>query len=133
MILKAKQLLETRLSSLGLPTAYDNVSFEPPDDLFLSCSLVVSRPDNAGFGDIDYYRENLRFVVIVHDVPNQGSGGCIEVAEQVRNLFKRGTTLEEGDIRLQVLSVPHVSTPINLNTGIAIPVNISVLAENLSL
>lgn len=133
MILKAKQLLETRLSTLGFPTAYDNVSFEQPNELFLACTLTIPKPDDAGFGDIDYYRERFRFVVVVHDEPNQGTGNCLEVAEQVRNLFKRGTTLEDGNIRLQVLNVPHVSTPINLNTGIAIPVNISVLAENLSL
>ena len=133
MILKSKQLLETRLASLGLPTAYDNVSFEQPDELFLACTLVIARPDNAGFGLSDYYRERFKFVVIVHDVLNQGTGNVIEVAEQIRTLFKRGTTLEVDGIRLQILDVPHVSTPINLNTGIAIPVNISVLAENLNL
>jgi hypothetical protein len=35
MILKSKQLLETRLASLGLPTAYDNVSFEQPDEPYM--------------------------------------------------------------------------------------------------
>lgn len=77
-------------------------------------------------------REIISFVVLVNCELNKGSGEALEIAELVRSIFKRGTTLEEDGIRVNILSVPQISLPMSLTDRLVVNVTIPALAEKLN-
>lgn len=132
ILLKSKQLLETKITEIDLPIAFDSVDFDVEQLPFLAAMFIPRKPDNAGYGNNDYFREIISFVVLVNCQLNTGSGEALEIAESVRSKFKRGTTLEEDGIRVNILSVPQISTPIQLVDRLVVSVTIPALAENLN-
>lgn len=129
-----KKLIENRLKTLSpLPAiAWENVSFTAPADgsLYLRCTMQVRNPDDTCIGS-EYYRENIIFNVYVLDKLNIGTGNALTVAENIRTLFKKKTTLEEGTTRVQVLSTPRIAGSVVTNDRLVIPLNIELTVENL--
>lgn len=132
ILLKSKQLLESRLTEIDLPIAFDSVDFDVEQLPFLIAMFIPRKPDNAGYGNNDYFREIISFVVLVNCELNRGSGEALEIAELVRSIFKRGTTLEEDGIRVNILSVPQISLPMSLTDRLVVNVTIPALAEKLN-
>ena len=129
-----KKLIENRLKTLSpLPAiAWENVNFTAPSDgsLYLRCTMQVRNPDDTCIGS-EYYRENIVFNVYVLDKLNIGTGNALNVAENIRTLFKKKTTLEEGTTRVQVLSTPRIAGSVVTNDRLVIPLSIELTVENL--
>jgi hypothetical protein len=101
--------LEKRLQTLsGLPpTEYPNVDFEPPADGSVWCRSTVmpGTPSIAsmGVGGLNYYPGIYQ--VDVFSPKGKGAGDAETLAESIKALFTRGTTLtEDGETILCRLS-----------------------------
>lgn len=129
-----KKLIENRLKTLSpLPAiAWENVNFTAPSDgsLYLRCTMQVRNPDDTCIGS-EYYRENIVFNVYVLDKLNIGTGNALTVAENIRTLFKKKTTLEEGTTRVQVLSTPRIAGSVVTNDRLVVPISVELTVENL--
>jgi len=130
-----KKLIENRLKTLSpLPSiAWPNVSFTPPADgsLYLRCTMQIRDPDDTCIGS-DYYRENVVFNVYVLDKLNIGSSNALNVAENIRTLFKKKTTLQEGTTKVQVLSTPRIAGEATTSNRSVVPISIELTVENLA-
>lgn len=133
-IITAKKLVETRLKTISptLPIAYENVAFTPPADgsKYLRCNLTIAKPDDRCKGGT-YYRENCTFNVYVLDKLNIGTTGALTTAEAVKNLFSKGSSLEEGNVRVNILTTPHIAGAVVASDRLVIPISISLTVESM--
>lgn len=129
-----KKLIENRLKTLSpLPSiAWENVSFTPPADeaLYLRCSMQVRTPDDSCIGG-NYYRENITFFIYVLDKLNIGTGNALNVAENIRTLFSKTTTLQEGTTRVQILTTPRIAGAVVTSDRLVVPITVELTVENL--
>ena len=129
-----KKLIENNLKLLTpiLPIAWENQRFTPPADgsTYLRCNLQIGKPDDRIFGG-GYYRENATFNVYVMDRLNIGTGNALDIAENIRTLFKKTSTFEEGSTRVQILLTPRIAGSIVTNDRLVIPLSIELVIENL--
>lgn len=134
VIKTAKKLVENKLKTItpALPIAFENISFAPPADgsKYLRCNLVTRKPDDSCIGG-EYYKQPAVFNVFVMDKLNIGTGSAIDTAEVVQQLFKKTTTLEEGNVRVQILETPQISGTAITSDRLVIPVIISLMIEYL--
>lgn len=129
-ILNMKKAAERRLAT-AFPTtqiAYENVKFEAPAAMYFRTQFVISPPEDPVFGDT-YYRERLLFQVFVVDKVNAGTANALTVAEQIRTLFAKATTLQEAGTNMYVLTTPQVSGSIVASDRLIVPVVISLVGE----
>ena len=130
----AKKLVENRLKTLSpsLPIAFESVSFSAPADgsTYLRCTLQIRQPDDTCIGG-NYYREDITFNVYVLDKLNIGTGNALTMAENIRTLFKKTTTLQEGTTRVQILTTPRIAGAVVTNDRLIIPISIELTVENL--
>lgn len=127
-ILNTKKAVERRLATLGLPTAYESVSFSPPNTLYLQTQFQIGTPEDPVLGD-KYYRERISFQIFIADLLNHGTATAYNTAEQIRQLFDKGLTLIEGATRIYVLGTPQVSGSIVTNDRLIVPVLVDLIAE----
>ena len=129
-----KKLIEKNLKLLTpiLPIAWENQSFTPPADgsTYLRCNLQIGKPDDRIFGG-GYYRENATFNVYVMDRLNIGTGNALDIAENIRTLFKKTSTFEEGSTRVQILLTPRIAGAVVTSDRVVVPVSIELIVENL--
>lgn len=104
--------------------AFENAPFKPPTTEFYSCKLTAGEVQNPTFGD-NYHREVGFFVVVVHGQVDKGSVAPAASAEQVKEHFKRGTTLLEGDTTVIVDKTPRIGSAYIDGSRYSIPVRIS--------
>lgn len=126
-----KKLLEKHLSLMTPPisTAYENTNFKPVDGQpYQRVQVTPLSPDNPTLGD-DYYRERGEFQVFLAYPVNKGAADALLRAEAVQTHFKRGTVLQEGNIRLHILKTPTVSGSIISGDRYVVPVIIQYEAE----
>lgn len=130
-----KKLVENRLKTLSpLPSiAWENLNFTSPSngDLYLRCSLQIGRPDDTCIGG-NYYRENGTFNIFVMDKLNIGAGNALGKAEDIRDLFKKGTVLEEGTARVHILNTPRIAGGVPTSDRYVVPITVQLLVENLA-
>lgn len=128
----AKKLVENRLKTLtpALPIAWENVNFVPPADgsTYLRCTMQVRTPDDSCIGG-SYYREDATFNVYVLDKLNIGTGNALDKAETIRTLFKKRTTLQEGNVRVHVLTTPRIAGSVVTNDRLVVPISIELTIE----
>lgn len=131
-ILDAKQLVETRLSLQypSLKIAFENMQFTPPaSQLYLETSFVISFPTDPVF-TAGYHRETIIFNVFVVGMLNTGTGTILQKALEVRDLFKKGTTLVKGNTKVHVLTTPRIAGTAKLGDRAATPVLIELIVES---
>lgn len=130
----AKKLVENRLKTLTptLPIAFESVSYTPPADgsKYLRCSFIVRQPDDTCIGS-DYYREMAVFNVYVMDKLGIGTGGALDTAEAIRSLFKKKTTMQEGNVRIHILKTPHIAGTVVTTDRLVVPISIQLTIESL--
>lgn len=130
-LLDAKKALEKRLAD-AFPTtriAWEGVSFNAPSkELYLACQMVVGTPDEPTIGDL-YYREVVNWQVFVMDVSNKGTSNALAVAQQVRDLYTKGTTITEGTTNLHITRVPMIAGADITGGRVIVPVLTDVWVE----
>ncbi len=80
-------------SSKGMPVAYENDLFTPPSGPYLRAFLLPSQTVAAAVGVNAYNTHRGHYQVDAVYPANEGWGPCAEMAEDVRQYFKRGTRL----------------------------------------
>lgn len=130
-ILNVKRVCERALVALlpSVPIAFENVSFNAPtDQLYIRTQFAIRGVDDPVIGD-KYYREQISFQCFVVGLPNVGTASAIQVAEQIRDRFNKGTFFLEAGTRIHILSTPQVSSSVIVENRLVIPVLINVTAE----
>lgn len=130
-IINTKRALERRLK-VNFPTtkiAFENSNFKTPsNELYLHTQLVILQPEDVVIGS-KYYRERFSFQVFVCGLPNDGAYTTLNVAEQVRSLFEKGTYLEESGSRIHIWTTPRIDSPDIVEQRLIVPVIIPVTTE----
>jgi Bacteriophage related domain of unknown function len=129
-IINIKKAAERRLQSAfpTTPIAFENVKFEPTSALYFKTQFVISPPDDPVIGD-KYYRERMQFQVFVCDKVNAGTANALTIAEQIRVLFAKATTMQEAGTNIYVFTTPQVSGSIVAQDRLIVPVIISLVGE----
>lgn len=128
-ILSTKKAAEARLATLSIPTAYENAEFKPTaGQKYLSVQFDIRTPDDPVIGDV-YYRERISFQVFVCDLLNKGTASAITTAEQIRDLFKKGTSLTQDGYSIYVLETPRISGSVKTNDRLIVPVLIDLVVD----
>lgn len=125
-----KRAAERHLSTMTTPwvTAYEGVSFTPPDGNYLRTQFRIDSPDDPTLG-VGYHRERIQFQIFVVTKSGYGSGEAIKQAELIRERFKKGTYLNESGIRIYVLTTPLVGSASVIQDRLFVPVLIDLVGE----
>lgn len=95
-------------------TAFENVAFSPSTKKPYQLSRLVPLPvENPTFGD-SYHREVGFYQLVLSYPKGVGVGAIADMADKVKDYFKRGTTLQEGSDKVMVDRTPEVS-PVYIN------------------
>ena len=130
LIQDAKKAYEQRLIA-AFPTtkiAFENVKFDPPSSLYLALNSLIDNPTDVVLGD-NYFRENIILNVFVVGEANTGTGAILAKAEEVRELFKKGTFILQGTSRIYVLTTPHIMGTTETSSRPVCPVQIRITVE----
>ena len=111
-----------------IPTAFEGVSFEPPATMYQRVQIAIKDPIDPVLG-VGYYREELQFKIFITDAPNNGTAAALTRAELTRDWFKKGTTFQEGNFRIHILTTPQVGSTAQIGSRTIIPVLIDVITE----
>lgn len=132
-ILETKRALERRLMALtpAIPTAFEGVSFSPPETMYQRVQLMIKDPVDPVFS-VGYHREEIQFQIFIVDAPNNGTAAAITRAQLTRNQFKKGTTFEEGAFRIHILTTPQIGSTAQIGNRTIIPVLVDVVTEVVS-
>jgi len=129
-ILNAKRACERKLNTLvpSLPIAYESAKFDAPQGMYLRTQFVIQTPDDPTIGS-KYYRERITFQVFVAAKTNEGTAEAFAVAETIRALFTKGTTMIEGGNNIYVLNTPQISGSVLTTDRLIVPVLINLVVE----
>lgn len=129
-IIEIKRAAERKLSTLTpvLPTAYEGVSFNPPNEVYQRVQFTIQTPDDPVLGT-GFHRERVTMQVFVVGAANKGSSEVINRAELIRTHFKKGTVFTEGSVHIHVLRTPQVAGTTIVSERIICPVLIELVAE----
>ena len=95
-------------------TAFENITFSPQATQPYQLSRLVPLPvENPTLGD-NYHREVGFYQVVLSYPKGQGVGALSQMADKLKDYFKRGTTLDEDTDRVIVDRTPEVS-PVYIN------------------
>jgi hypothetical protein len=129
-IIQVKRAAERKLNILTptVPTAWEGVSFTPPDTIYQRVQFTIQSPDDPVLGT-GFYRERMTMQVFVVGAANKGTSEVISRAELVRNHFKKGTVFTEDGVHIHVLRTPQVAGTSIASDRIICPVLIELVAE----
>lgn len=102
---------ESALKALdtNFPTAWENVEFtESTTAAHQVPRLIFNRPQNPTF-PAGFRRETGEFQVFLDYPSGNGTGAIYAKAEAIANRFKRGSTLPQGSLSVNILESPQVS------------------------
>lgn len=129
-LVSIKKAIRIHLANLPgvVPTAYEAMPFEPPEGMYQRLQFNIQSPDDPTLG-LGYYRERITAQIFVVDTADHGTGLAETYAETVRNHFKKGTTLFEAGIRIQVLTTPQIAGNVVVQNRLIVPVMIDLVGE----
>lgn len=129
-IIEIKRAAERKLSTLSpvLPTAYEGVTFNPPDGLYQRVQFTIQTPDDPVLGT-GFYRERVTMQIFIVGAANKGTSEVITRAELIRNHFAKGLVLQEGNVKIHVLKTPQVAGNTVVSERVICPVLIELVAE----
>ena len=105
------QAFEVKLAALSpaLSTAFDNVDFTPVvGEPYQEAFLLPASPDNSSMGQ-KHYREVGLYQITLCYPKGTGAGAARARAELTKKHFKRGTTMENGGLKVIVIRTPTIS------------------------
>lgn len=129
-IIEIKRAAERRLSTLtpALPTAYEGVSFNPPNGLYQRVQFTIQTPDDPVLGT-GFHRERVQMQLFVVGAANKGTSEVINRAELIRSHFAKGLVLQEGNVRIHVLRTPQIAGNTVVSERVICPILIELVAE----
>jgi len=130
-ILNIKKAAERRLSLItpSVPTGYEAVEFTPPVDLmYQRCQFRIDTPDDPSL-PVGFHREQVQMQVFICDIKGHGTGTAIARGELIRDTFKRGTSMIEGNTRIRILTTPQIGSAFISNDRVIVPVMIQLSCD----
>lgn len=129
-IIEIKKAAERKLSTLtpAVPTAYEGVSFTPPNTMYQRVQFTIQTPDDPVLGT-GFHRERMQLQVFVVGAANKGTSEVINRAELIRNHFAKGLVLQEGNVKIHVLKTPQIAGNTVVSERVICPVLIDLVAE----
>lgn len=129
-IIEIKRAAERKLSTLNpvLPTAYEGVSFNPPNGLYQRVQFTIQTPDDPVLGT-GFHRERIQLQVFIVGAANKGTSEVINRAELIRDHFAKGLVLQEGNVKIHVLRTPQIAGNTVVSERVICPVLIDLVAE----
>ena len=118
--------LEKKLALLSpaLVTSYENVPFNSVSGIpYQRVNLMLATPDNSMIGGF-MYREMGIFQVSLCYPLSTGPANAEAKAQALRLHFRRGTSLIEGTLTINIISTPRVSPAMVDIDRYVIPVSI---------
>ncbi len=129
-IIEIKRASERRLNALApaVQTAWEGVSFNPPDGLYQRVQFTIQSPDDPVLGT-GFHRERMTMQVFVVGAANKGTSEVINRAELIRNHFAKGLVMQEGNVKIHVLTTPQIAGNTIVSERVICPVLIQLVAE----
>jgi hypothetical protein len=129
-IIEIKRAAERKLNALtpAVQTAWEGVSFDAPNELYQRVQFTIQPPEDPVLGT-GFHREKVTMQVFIVGTANKGTSEVINRAELVRNQFAKGLTLQEGNVRIHVLSTPQIAGNTIVSERVICPVLIQLVAE----
>jgi hypothetical protein len=106
-----KQAGETHLKALApaFPTAWENVNFKPPVGPFQVPTWLFADPDDRGGADAPYLQRGIFTITLAYPT-NQGGGAAEAKAKEIRQHFKKATTIvTTGGFNVIVEKEPEIT------------------------
>lgn len=107
---KIRLALIKHLKSLDsqFETSFPNVRFTPkPDTPYQVVWVVPSKTLNPTYGG-SYHRENGLLRVNLHYPAWKGEGSAVVKAETIQTHFRRGLTIVDGDVKVDITNTPSI-------------------------
>ncbi len=122
--------LELRLDSMNaqIPTAWENVIFNPPEEIYQRAYLLPSTTQNPTFGD-SLYRESGIFQISIYAPFGEGTERAILQGEEIRSWFYRGLTLIYNNVKVIINGTPYFSPAMNEGNLYILTVSIPYFAD----
>jgi hypothetical protein len=129
-IIEIKRAAERKLNSLtpAVSTAWEGVSFNPPNDLYQRVQFTIQSPDDPVLGT-GFHRERMTMQVFVVGAANKGTSEVITRAELIRSHFAKGLVLQEGNVKIHVLRTPQIAGSTIVSERVICPILIELVAE----
>jgi len=125
-----KRAAERRLNALTptVTTAWEGVSFTPPNTIYQRVQFTLQTPDDPVLGT-GFHRERMTMQVFVVGAANKGTSEVINRAELIRAHFAKGLVLNEGSVKIHVLRTPQIAGNTVVSERVICPVLIELVAE----
>lgn len=129
-IIEIKKAAERHLNTLTpiVPIAWEGVIFTPPNGLYERVQFTIQPPEDPVLGT-GFHRERITMQVFCLGATNKGTAEVLSRAELIRNRFKKGTVLTEGNVKIHVLTTPQVAGTSIVSDKVICPVLIELVAE----
>lgn len=118
--------LEKRLALLTpvLSTSYENVPFSSTGGVpYQRVNLMPATPDNSTMGGFMYREQGLFQVSLCYPLTT-GPAAAEVRAQALRLHFRRGTSLTEGGLTVNIINTPRISPAIVEGDRFVIPVSV---------
>ncbi|VEJ54630.1 phage tail terminator-like protein [Pragia fontium] len=127
------ELLESRLATvatgLGLKVSYENVQFEPFDDIYLESHVIPAKTNSIDLaGDSRVYVGVYQVNVVVKAGSGKSKAG--KIANDIINAFPLNLELSRGDFTVYINSVPSAFPAVQGNATYSIPVSMNYRSDN---
>jgi len=123
--------LEKRLALLtpALVTAFENVTFAPVAGVpYQRLNLLPNTPDNSIMGSAVYFERGIFQISLMYPL-GTGPGTADTQAQLLRAHFKRGTSMVEAGITVNIKDTPKVSPAFIDGDRYAVPISMSFQAQ----
>lgn len=126
-----RRALEKRLSAMSpaLETAYENAAFTPVVGApYQKVNLLPATPDNSIQGSTTYFERGIFQVMLLYPI-NTGANAAESHAELVKAQFKRGTSMTESGVTVNVITSPRLAPALVDGDRYCLPISITYQAQ----
>lgn len=122
--------IESRLSAIGppLPTAWENVQFDPPAPPYQRGFLLPAGNVPHSFGAGAKMRYAGVYQVSLYYPLGEGSGDAMARAKQIIDAFPVGTLTVADGLHITITSRPEIAQGIPTDTAWLLPISINYIA-----
>lgn len=130
--MRIAELLENRIavicSSLGLPVAWPNIAFEPPNAPYARVYVLPAQTVGQDLeGQLRTYQGILQLNIIIP--AGSGVSQARGLAKSIADAFPEGLPLIDGDLTVYINGPPQIRQPIQGSIDITHPVSMQYRAD----
>lgn len=130
-ILKATIALDKRLATAYPSTTiiYEGQKVNPPTNaIYFRTQHILLEPIDPVMGS-KYRREPINYQVFIVSPTNKGMGEALTKAEEIQELYQRGTIIVVDNLRIQIFNTPQIASAASISDKLVVPVMIPVTVE----